>query len=64
MLLTPGLNSTLSDKMPEQKTATYRSTGLQCATEVAQAIESDGWGVAQVEEREQRLLEWVRSTWS
>ena len=60
MLLTPGLNSTLNDKKPAQKTAAYRATGLHAATEIAQAIESDGWGPAQVEQREQRLLEWVR----
>ncbi len=63
MLLPPGLNSTLNDKAPAQKTTAYRATGLHSATEVAQAIESEGWGAAQVEQREQRLLEWVRKTW-
>ena len=63
MLLTPGLNSTLSGKKPAQKTCAYRATGLHAATEVAQMIESDGWGAAQVELRERRLLEWVRQTW-
>lgn len=64
MLLTPGLNSSLSGKKPAQKIAAYRATGLYAATEVAQTIESDGWGPKQVEQREQLLLEWVRQTWS
>jgi len=63
MLLTPGLNSTLSGKKPAQKAAAYRATGLRAASEVAQTIESTGWGPAQVEQREQRVLEWVRRTW-
>jgi hypothetical protein len=63
MLLTPGLNSTLSGKTPATKTTAYRATGLHSATEVAQTIETEGWGAAQVEQREQRLLEWVHKTW-
>jgi Protein of unknown function (DUF1524) len=63
MLLTPGLNSTLNDKDPAEKTTAYRDTGLHAATEVAQTIESVGWGPTQVEQREQNLLEWVRQTW-
>ena len=60
ILLTPGLNSTLSGKKPAQKTTAYRATGLYAAAEAAQTVESDGWGPAQVQQREQRLLEWVR----
>lgn len=63
MVLTPGLNSTLSGKKPAQKTGAYRTTGLHAATEVAQTIESEGWGLRQVEQREQRVLDWVRKTW-
>ena len=63
MLLPPGLNSTLSGKKPAQKTTAYRATALYAATEVAQTIESDGWGPQQVQQREQRLLDWVRQTW-
>ncbi len=63
MLLTPGLNSTLSGRAPATKTTAYRATGLHSATEVAQTIETEGWAAAQVEQREQRLLEWVHKTW-
>lgn len=63
MLLPPGLNSTLSGKRPAEKMAAYRATGLHSATEVAHTIETDGWGAAQVEQREERLLEWARQTW-
>jgi len=64
MLLPPGLNSRLSSKSPVEKTAEYRATGLCAANEVAQTIESRGWGAPEVEERERNLLEWVRRTWS
>ena len=63
MLLTPGLNSTLSGKTPAHETTAYRATGLHSASEVAQMIERDAWGAAQVEQREQRLLDWARKTW-
>jgi Protein of unknown function DUF262/Protein of unknown function (DUF1524) len=63
MLLTPGVNSTLSGKAPATKTSAYRATGMHSAIEVAQTIETEGWGAAQVDQREQRLLEWVRKTW-
>jgi hypothetical protein len=63
MLLTPGLNSTLSGKAPATKITSYRATGLHSATEVAQTIETEGWGAAQVEKREQQLLAWVHKTW-
>jgi len=63
MLLTPGVNSILSGKAPATKTAAYRATGMHSAIEVAQTIETEGWGAAQVDQREQRLLEWVRKTW-
>ena len=63
MLLTPGLNSELNGKKPGLKSVEYRATGLRSATEVADTIEQQGWGLAQVEAREHRLLEWVRKTW-
>jgi hypothetical protein len=63
MLLPPGLNSSLSGKHPAEKTAAYRATGLHAATEVADTIEKDGWGAAQVDQREEQLLQWVRRTW-
>lgn len=64
MLLPPGLNSKLSDKKPTDKTSEYRATGLYTASEVAATIEEKGWKLAQVEEREKAILEWVKSTWA
>jgi len=63
MLLTPGLNSTLNGKAPSTKTTAYRATGLHSAIEVAAIIETEGWGAAQVEKREEQLLAWVHKTW-
>jgi hypothetical protein len=64
MLLPPGLNTKLSDRKPIDKVKEYRDTGLYSAAEVASTIEEQGWGLAQVEEREQKLLDWVRQTWA
>jgi Protein of unknown function (DUF1524)/Protein of unknown function DUF262 len=64
MILPPGLNSKLSSKKPIDKVENYRATGLHAAREVADLIEAEGgWGSAQVVQREQSILEWVRATW-
>lgn len=64
LLLPPKLNSTLSDKSPTDKADEYIQTGLLCAAEVAETIKGEGWGKKQVEQREEQLLEWVKSTWA
>jgi hypothetical protein len=64
MLLPPGLNSKLSDKKPIDKVGEYRATGLFAAGEVANMIEASGWKLTQIEEREKKLLNWVRSVWA
>ena len=63
LLLPPGLNSRLGDKDPEEKAECYLQTGLINAAEVARTIQQDGWGQEQVEEREQRLIEWIQEKW-
>ncbi len=64
MLLPPGLNSRLSAKKPIDKIDEYRATGLYGASEVAKTIEVNGWKLAQIEEREKRILDWVKTTWA
>jgi hypothetical protein len=64
MLLPPGLNSKLQAKKPVDKIDEYRATGLFAASEVAKTIEANGWKFAQIEERERRILDWVKSTWA
>ena len=64
LLLRPGLNSQLNDLEAEAKVEKYIRTGLFIATEVARTIERDGWGIEQIEEREQRLLNWIRCEWA
>ena len=63
LLLPPNENSQLGDKNPKDKADTYRGTGLLSAIEVAQTIQQNGWGVDQVEEREERLIKWIKKTW-
>ncbi|ABC30288.1 uncharacterized conserved protein [Hahella chejuensis KCTC 2396] len=64
LLLPPGLNSVLADKDPVDKAESYRSTGLHCATEVANMISEGGWANEQIEEREKNIIKWVRETWA
>ena len=64
LLLPPGLNSQLNNREPKEKVEKYMKTGLPIAVEVANTIRRDGWGIEQVKEREQQLLEWIRCTWS
>lgn len=64
LLLPPGLNSKLGDSDPIEKSEAYKNTGLLCAVEVANKMQKEGWGVEQVEEREKRILDWVKSAWS
>ena len=64
MLLPPGMNSRLSDKKPISKVGDYRSTGLFTALEVADTVETKGWKLAQIDERENKILAWVRATWA
>jgi hypothetical protein len=64
MLLPPGMNSSLGNKRPVDKIRDYRATGLFAANEVASMIEKSGWLVAQIDEREKKILEWVNSEWA
>jgi hypothetical protein len=64
MLLPPGLNSKLRDRNPVDKIEEYRATGLYTVADVAKTIEGTGWGLAQIEQREQKILEWVRQVWA
>ena len=63
LLLPPGLNSKLGDKDPEEKAPSYRQNGFFSAADVAQTIETQGWGNDQIEEREQRMIAWIREKW-
>lgn len=64
LLLPPGLNSKLQAKRPKAKTQDYRRTGLLIAEEVADEIETTGWGRKAIGQRENDLLEWAESEWA
>lgn len=64
VLLPPKLNSTLRDDDPKAKADAYRKTGLLIAGEVADRIESDGWKIKSIEDRENDLLDWVTAEWA
>ncbi len=64
MLLPPGLNSILSARKPLDKVKEYRASGLHSASEVADVIEARGWNFDRIRERENLILDWVKSTWA
>lgn len=61
-LLTPHLNSKLSNKDPKDKALFYKDTGLRIASELI--AELAHWDRATVEAREERLLAFMTTTWS
>lgn len=63
LLLPPETNSKLGNKDPEEKTSYYRQNGFFSAADVAQTIETQGWGNDQIKEREQRMIAWIREKW-
>ena len=63
LLLPPGLNSKLGNKDPKKKAPCYKQTGFLSAVDVAQMIENEDWGAGQIEEREQRMIAWIREKW-
>lgn len=63
LLLPPKLNSSLSNKKPEEKADAYIKTGFFMAQEVGWTIKKEGWCMKQVEEREQRIIEWISREW-
>mgnify|MGYP001571658269 CR=1 FL=1 len=64
VILPPGLNSKLQDKLPINKADDYISTGLVCATEVANTIKSEGWSEQQIISRETKIIDWIKFTWA
>ena len=64
MLLPPDDNSRAGGQEPKAKLNVYRGTKLLIAEEVAETIEAEeNWGIKQIEEREQRLIEWIKEKW-
>ena len=63
LLLPPKLNSALGNKKPEEKADAYIQTGLFMAQEVGWTIKKEGWCMKQVEEREQRIIQWIIREW-
>ena len=64
ILLPPKLNSRLQANNPKNKSDAYRKTGLLIASEVADMIDSRGWGAKSIAERENVLLDWVTTEWA
>ncbi len=64
MLLPPGLNSKLKDQVPKNKADAYINTGLLSAVGVATTIKKHGWTTEQIVQRENQLLDWIKTTWA
>lgn len=65
MLLPPGRNAQLGKTRPRDKAVSYRETGFYHASEVADMLERrSSWTKKACEERERKILEWVREEWA
>lgn len=65
LLLPLDINSELGNEEPKKKASRYQETGFLMAAEVAKTINKKReWGVEQIEEREQKLIEWICEEWS
>ena len=64
MLLPPDDNSEAADKEPKTKINVYRRPNLLIVNKVVKTIEDEnGWGIEEIEAREQRLVKWISDTW-
>jgi len=64
MLLPPGRNSQLGNKLPHEKAASYRQTGFYQCSEVADMLEESSWTKRACERRERKILDWAREEWA
>ncbi|HEY9420305.1 MAG TPA: HNH endonuclease family protein, partial [Thermoanaerobaculia bacterium] len=62
ILLPPKLNSHLGSRLPIDKAAEYKRTGLFLAQQVVDSLSN--WDEAAIESRENALLEWARREWA
>ncbi|HJU15498.1 MAG TPA: DUF262 domain-containing HNH endonuclease family protein [Stellaceae bacterium] len=63
-MLPPGVNSSLKDKPPAEKAATYRQCGLRGTVAVANMIEARTWNEASVLARAAEIEAFVREEWA
>jgi hypothetical protein len=63
-MLPPGVNSSLKDKPPKEKTATYKQCGLRGTMAVANMIEAGAWNKASVLARAAEIEAFVREEWA
>lgn len=61
-VLPPRLNSQLGKKRPSEKAESYRKTGLLVTGEVVERLAN--WDKVQIEEREERLVNWAEKEWA
>lgn len=65
VLLTPNLNSKLSDKPAKDKAETYAQTGVLVAGKVAAMIKSSGtWSKHEIDKWEDELVTWAATEWA
>jgi hypothetical protein len=63
LMLPPGVNSKLSNLLPNQKAETYAKQGLLQAIEVSKLIAKRRWNRETAQKRERRLIRWATKEW-
>jgi hypothetical protein len=63
-MLPPSVNSSLQDKPPKQKAATYKDCGIRGTAEVADIIRASNWDEKAVLARAKKIEKFVRNEWA
>lgn len=63
MMLPPGVNSGLQDKIPKDKAQTYTKQGLLQAIEVSKLIATRKWNREAIQKRGKRFIRWATAQW-
>jgi hypothetical protein len=63
-MLPPGVNSSLQDKSPTRKAATYKACGIRATRDVAEVISSSTWNEKAVLARARKLLRFMKKEWA
>jgi len=63
ILLPPGINSSLKDKPPIEKSAKYIEVGIKGTIKVGEKIQSDGWSKKHALERADSIKKFIFEEW-
>jgi hypothetical protein len=63
-MLPPGMNSSLQDKSPRQKAASYIECGIRATRDVAKIIRAETWDEKAVLARAKKIERFILKEWA